>query len=111
MHKSMWRMWTALKASSVGLTMAVAAATAINAQAPAEAGGPAVTKAAPAKPAVSAQWKRWVNSLVSWLKRTFIVRGVNFSGNGQFCTITMKQGKQSYVCEVNNFNYSIRAVP
>ncbi len=111
MHKSMWKMRTALKASAVGLTMAVAAAAVINGQASAEAGGPVrVVKAAPGQAAASSQWKNWVNQLVSWLKRTFNVRGVNFSGNGQFCTIKMSQGRQNYVCEVNNFNYTIRAV-
>ena len=103
-------MWKVLKASVVGMTIAVTAAAVINGPASAEAGGPGrVVRAAPAQTRVSSQWKSWVNQLVSWLKGYFTIRGVSFSGNGQFCTITMSQGKQSYVCEVNNFTYAIRA--
>ena len=81
----------------------------MNAPSTAEAAGQQRSTAATPDQAVSAQWRNWVNSLIRWLRRSFAIRGVNFSGNGQFCTITMSQGRQNYVCEVNNFTYTIRA--
>ena len=97
------------KACVVGALLAGTVGAVLNAPTSAEAAGQQrLTSASPGR-AVSAQWRNWVNALVGWLRSAFSIGAVNFSGNGQFCTITMSRGRQNYVCEVNNFNYTIRA--
>ena len=94
MHKSMWKM---AKAAAVGTTMAVAVGAAIHSHTPAEAAGPVqATKAAPARASASSQWRKWVKKLVSYLSRFFKVRGVTFSGNGEYCIIKLEDGTTGF---------------
>ena len=101
--------WKFARACVVGTLLAGTVGAVMNSPTSAEAAGQQRLTAATPERAVSAQWRIWVSSLVGWLRNFFSIGGVQFSGRQQACTITMSRGRQNYVCEVNNFNYRIRA--